>query len=116
LHRIDPFYSKDEFTAHEARTCIAEGEMLANTRRIKRFNDQQCFKTQAEMAALFSDLPGALQNSIEIAKRCNLKLELGKPRLPDFPTPDGWTIGEFLVLESQQGLEKRLKTVVSRRG
>ncbi|MES2932395.1 MAG: DNA polymerase III subunit alpha [Pseudomonadota bacterium] len=102
------FLSKEEFTAHEARTCIAEGEMLANTRRVRRFNDQQCFKSQAEMAALFADLPAAMLNTIEIAKRCNLTLELGKPKLPDFPTPDGMTIGEFLVSESGQGLEKRL--------
>ncbi len=102
------FLSKDEFIAHEARTCIAEGEILANGRRIKRFNDQQCFKTQAEMAILFADVPGAMQNTLEIAKRCNLTLELGKPQLPNFPTPDGISIGEFLVLESQRGLEKRL--------
>ncbi|MFC3111237.1 DNA polymerase III subunit alpha [Undibacterium arcticum] len=102
------FVSKDEFTAHEARTCIAEGEMLANTRRVRRFNEQQCFKTQAEMVALFADLPAAVQNTLEIAKRCNLTLELGKPKLPDFPTPDGVTIDEFLVLEAQQGLEQRL--------
>ena len=102
------FLAAEEFTAHEARTCIAEGEILANPRRIKRFNDQQCFKTQAEMAELFADLPGALQNSIEIAKRCNLTLVLGKPQLPRFPTPEGVSIEEFLVMESQQGLEKRL--------
>ncbi len=102
------FLSPDEFIAHEARTCIAEGEILANPRRIKRFNDQQCFKTQAEMAALFADMPAALQNSVEIAKRCNLTLVLGKPRLPDFPTPGGMSIDDFLVLQAKEGLEKRL--------
>jgi DNA polymerase-3 subunit alpha len=102
------FLIKEEFTAHEARTCIAEGEILANSRRIRRFNDQQCFKTQAEMAELFADLPAALQNTVEIAKRCNLTLELGKPKLPHFPTPDGLTIDEFLALQAQQGLNSRL--------
>ncbi|OGB24970.1 MAG: DNA polymerase III subunit alpha [Burkholderiales bacterium RIFCSPLOWO2_02_FULL_57_36] len=102
------FLTKEEFTAHEARTCIAEGEILANSRRIRRFNDQQCFKTQAEMAELFADIPAALQNSLEIAKRCNLTLELGKPKLPHFPTPDGVTIDAFLVMEAQQGLNSRL--------
>src|SRR5690606_14803388 len=63
------FLTQEEFTAHEARTCIAEGEILANPRRIKRFNEQQCFKTQAEMAALFADMPGALANTVEIARR-----------------------------------------------
>ena len=103
------FLTDDEFIAHEARTCISEGEILANPRRIKRFNQQQRFTTQAEMAALFADMPNALQNSIEIAKRCNLTLELGKPKLPNFPTPDGSSIDEFLVKEAQRGLEARLE-------
>ncbi len=102
------FLDKSEFTAHEARVCIADGEMLANTRRVKRFTQEQYFKTQAEMAELFADIPGALQNSVAIAQRCNLSLTLGKPRLPDFPTPDGMTINDFLVAEAQAGLEERL--------
>jgi len=102
------FLTKEEFVAHEARTCIAEGEILANPRRAKRFNEQQCFKTQAEMAELFADMPAALQNSVEIAKRCNLVLELGKPKLPLFPTPDGVTLDEFLAMQAKEGLEKRL--------
>ncbi len=102
------FLDKSEFTAHEARVCIAEGEMLANTRRVKRFTHEQYFKTQAEMAELFADIPAALQNSVAIAQRCNLSLILGKPQLPDFPTPDGMTINDFLVAQSAQGLEERL--------
>jgi DNA polymerase-3 subunit alpha len=102
------FLSADEFVAHEARTCIAEGEILANTRRPKKFNAQQCFKSQAEMVALFADIPGAVANTLEVAKRCNLSLQLGQPKLPDFPTPEGVTIDEFLVMEAKAGLEKRL--------
>jgi DNA polymerase-3 subunit alpha len=102
------FLTPQEFTAHEARTCISEGEILANPRRVKRFNEQQCFKTQAEMAELFADMPAALQNTVEIAKRCNLQLELGKPKLPNFPTPEGVTIDEFLEMQSQEGLNQRL--------
>ena len=103
------FINKEDYTAHEARVCISEGDMLANGRRVRRFNDQQCFKTQEEMATLFADLPGVLQNSVEIAKRCNLMLELGKPKLPDFPTPDGMTLNDFLVHEAKRGLEFRLQ-------
>ena len=102
------FLRPEEFVAHEARTCIAEGEILANTRRVKRFTDQQYFKTQAEMASLFADMPAALANSVAIAQRCNLVLELGKPRLPDFPTPDGVTIDDFLIAQASAGLEQRL--------
>ncbi|WP_293776339.1 DNA polymerase III subunit alpha [uncultured Oxalicibacterium sp.] len=103
------FLTDEEFTAHEARTCIAEGEILANPRRPKRFNERQRFTTQAEMAELFADMPNALRNSIEIAKRCNLILELGKPQLPNFPTPDGVSIDEFLVQEASRGLQGRLE-------
>ena len=103
------FLHKKEFTAHEARTCIAEGEILANTRRVKRFTPEQYFKSHAEMTELFADLPAALQNSAIIAQRCNLMLELGRARLPDFPTPDGMSIGDFLVAQAQTGLEQRLE-------
>ncbi len=101
------FLKKEEFIAHEARTCIAEGEMLANAKRVRRFNQEMCFKSQAEMGARFADLPGALANSVEIAKRCNVVLTLGKPQLPNFPTP-GMTIEDYLVAESKKGLEARL--------
>jgi len=101
------FIKKEEFIAHEARVCIAEGEMLANAKRVRRFNENMCFKSQAEMAELFKDLPGALANSVEIAKRCSVTLTLGKPQLPNFPTP-GMTIDEFLIAETKKGLEERL--------
>jgi DNA polymerase-3 subunit alpha len=102
------FIKPEEFTAHEARTCISEGEILANTRRPKRFTAEQYFKTQAEMAELFADLPAALANSVAIAQRCNLSLTLGKAQLPDFPTPNGMTIADYLVAQAKAGLETRL--------
>ncbi|MFO1219793.1 MAG: DNA polymerase III subunit alpha [Burkholderiaceae bacterium] len=98
----------DDFEAHEARVCVAEGETLANPRRIKRFTREQFFKTQAQMAALFADVPSALANTVRIAQRCNLRLELGKPRLPDFPTPDGSPLEDYLRASSRAGLEARL--------
>ena len=107
------FIDASEFIAHEARTCIAEGEIMANGRRARRFSEDQYFKTQADMQELFADLPGALENTIEIAKRCNLVLELGKPKLPDFPTPPGVTINEFLVMEAQKGLQDRMVLLYS---
>ena len=102
------FLKSEEFTAHEARSCIAEGEILANTRRVKRYTQEQYFRTQADMAELFADLPAALANSVAIAQRCNLSLTLGKPQLPDFPTPDGMSIADFLVAQAKEGLEARL--------
>ncbi|ADE12792.1 DNA polymerase III subunit alpha [Sideroxydans lithotrophicus] len=102
------FLTIDDFKAHEARVCIAEGYVLNDKRRQRQFTAQQYFKTQAEMAALFADLPEALQNSVEIAKRCNISLKLGKPHLPDFPTPNGESLDDFLRSESQRGLEQRM--------
>ena len=102
------FLQPDDFEAHEARVCIAEGETLANPRRAKRFTPEQYFKTQAQMEALFDDLPSALANAVQIARRCNLTLLLDKPRLPDFPTPDGLPINDYFRAASYQGLERRL--------
>jgi len=103
------FMQLDDFKAHEARVCIAEGYVLNDKRRVKQFTAQQYFKTQAEMAVLFADLPQALQNSVEIAKRCNLTLKLGKPQLPDFPTPHGESLDDFLRSEAQAGLQQRMR-------
>jgi DNA polymerase-3 subunit alpha len=103
------FLNADEFIAHEARVCIAEGTLLNNGKRVRRFTQQQSFKSQAEMQDLFADLPAAIANTIEIAKRCNLQHTLGKPQLPNFPVPEGMTPDEFLIQQSQSGLEERLK-------
>ncbi|WP_077002848.1 DNA polymerase III subunit alpha [Variovorax sp. KK3] len=102
------FATADDFEAHEARVCISEGEILGNPRRVRRFTQQQYFKSSAEMEALFADVPSALANTVEIAKRCNLTLTLGKPQLPNFPTPNGMPIEEYFRHASFEGLEERL--------
>ena len=102
------FIEQDDFTAHEARTCIAEGYMLADSRRPKKFTDEQYFKTQAQMTSLYADLPEALANTVEIAKRCNLILTLGENYLPDFPTPNQQDLPTYLAEESLKGLHVRL--------
>ncbi len=102
------FLERDDFKAHEARVCIAEGYMLGDARRPKLYTEEQYFKSADEMAELFSDLPEALENSVEIAKRCNLQITLGKNYLPDFPTPEGITLDDFLCREAASGLERRL--------
>ncbi len=103
------FMQRSDFTAHEARVCIAEGELLSNPRRQKKFNEDQYFLTQEEMEKRFSDLPSALANSVEIAKRCNLSLVLGRPRLPDFPTPPGITLDDYLLQQSEVGLKRHME-------
>jgi DNA polymerase-3 subunit alpha len=103
------FLEPDDFDAHEARVCIAEGELLANPKRVRRFTREQWFRPATRcMARLFADLPSALANTLEIARRCNLILVLGKAQLPDFPTPDGSPIEDYFRRASQAGLERRL--------
>ena len=106
------FLTEDDYESHEARVCISEGEILGNQRRVRKFTRDQYFKSSAEMQALFADVPSALANSVEIAKRCNLSLVLGKPQLPNYPTPitDGkpMPIEDYFRLLSVEGLEERL--------
>ena len=107
------FGAPEDFEAHEARVCIAEGEILANPRRTRRFTREQYFKSSAQMQALFADVPSALANTLEIARRCNLVLQLGQPQLPEFPTPE--VNGQRLSTEAyfrqvvHAGLEERLQ-------
>ena len=107
------FALEEDYEAHEARVCIAEGEILGNPRRVRRFTREQYFKTSAQMQALFADVPSALANTVEIARRCNLTLVLGKPQLPNFPIPavDGrvMSVEEYFRYMSHDGLEARLR-------
>jgi len=102
------FRTREDFRPHEARVCIAEGHVLSDTRRPRRFTTDQYFKTQEEMRERFADLPEALANTVAIAQRCNLTIPLGKAHLPEFPTPAGVTIDEHLRDEAAAGLERRL--------
>lgn len=101
------FLDKSDFDSHEVRVAIHDGFTLDDKRRPRRFSSEQYLKSPAEMAELFSDIPEALENSVEIAKRCNVTVRLGEYFLPDFPTGD-MSIGDFLVKCSQDGLEERL--------
>jgi DNA polymerase III subunit alpha len=107
------FTAADDYEAHEARVCIADGEVLGNARRVRRFTREQYFKSSAQMQALFADIPSALANAVEIAKRCNLTLVLGKPQLPDFPTPlvngQQMTPEDYFRHASYEGLQERLE-------
>ena len=102
------FIDRDEFEAHEARVCIYEGRSLDDPRRERRYSEQQFLRSSDEMAELFADIPEALENTLEIAKRCSLDLRLGEYFLPDYPIPDGKSIEEFFIDVSKVGLEERL--------
>jgi len=103
------FLQPDDYKAHDARVCIAQGYVLGDRRRPKEFTTEQYFKTQSQMAELFSEVPAALTNSVEIARRCSLLLDLNVTRLPTFPTPNGLSIEQYLREQAQAGLESRLK-------
>ena len=102
------FESSEDFDAHEVRVCIHDGYILDDPNRPKLYSEQQYFRTSEEMAALFSDIPEAIENTVEIAKRCNVDLTLGTYFLPDFPVPEGMTMDEYFIQSSQNGLEERL--------
>ncbi|MGL5537827.1 MAG: DNA polymerase III subunit alpha, partial [Aeromonas veronii] len=98
----------DDFDAHEIRVAIHDGYTLMDKRRPRRYSPQQYLRSQEEMAELFADIPEALENTVEIAKRCNVTVRLGEDFLPNFPTGD-MTTEDFLVAKSKEGLEERLE-------
>jgi DNA polymerase-3 subunit alpha len=102
------FLTEKDFFAHEARACIHQSRLLDDKRRTREFVEQQYFKSGEEMNAVFQDLPIAISNSWEIAKRCNLELKLGEYALPAFPVPDGESEADFLRRRSAEGLAERL--------
>ena len=102
------FLDAADFEAHEVRCCIAAGYTLSDPRRDKSFTREQYLKSEEEMCELFADIPSALENSVEIAKRCSLDGVLSKPQLPLFPTPDGMSLDDYMDQLSREGLEKRL--------
>jgi DNA polymerase III subunit alpha len=102
------FLKGDDFESHEARVCIHDGALLADSGRQRRYTQQQYLRTPQEMAALFADVPEALANSVGIAQRCSLVLKLGEVRLPQYPVPEGLTTAQFLRDESARGLQQRL--------
>ncbi len=91
------FLSADDFEAHETRVCIGEGRTLDDPRRERRYSEQQYLRSPEEMKELFSDIPQALENTVEIAKRCNVDIELGKYYLPDYPIPDNFAADPFFT-------------------
>ncbi len=103
------FLESEQYEAHEARVCIGEGRTLDDPRRERRYSDQQYLKSAEEMFELFQDIPEAIQNTFEIAKRCSLNIQLGEYFLPEYPIPEGLTENQFFEKVCYEGLEKRLK-------
>ena len=107
------FLKADEFEAHEARVCISEHRVLDDPRRQRRYSDQQYLRSAEEMAELFSDIPEAIENTVAIARRCSMSLELGRVCLPAYPVPEGQTMDEFFREISHKGLDERLAVILA---
>ncbi|HEX5756239.1 MAG TPA: DNA polymerase III subunit alpha [Arenimonas sp.] len=103
------FLDPDDFEAHEARVCIATGRVLDDPKRPRDYSREQYLKSPQEMAELFADLPEALENTVELARRCNLELSLGTYYLPEFPVPEGHTLDSWIRHEAHVGLSQRLE-------
>ncbi|WP_151960937.1 DNA polymerase III subunit alpha [Acinetobacter bereziniae] len=108
-HNDVHFITAEDYEAHEARVCIADGYVLGDSKRPKNYSPEQYFKTSAEMIELFADLPSAIENTLQIAKRCTVSLRLGFHDLPDYPIPEGHTIHSYFEHLSEIGLEERLE-------
>lgn len=102
------FINAEDFDAHEIRVAIHDGYTLDDPKRLRNYSPQQYMRSEEEMCELFSDIPEALENSVEIAKRCNVTVRLGEYFLPQFPTGD-MTTEDYLVVKSREGLEERLE-------
>ncbi|MEH6605910.1 MAG: DNA polymerase III subunit alpha [Pseudomonadales bacterium] len=108
------FLDTQEYEAHEARVCIHDSRALDDSRRVRRYSDQQYLRSSEEMAELFADIPEALENTLHIARRCNVEIELGKYYLPDYPIPAGMTLDEFFRKICHEGLTERLDFLFDR--
>ncbi|MEQ5837619.1 DNA polymerase III subunit alpha [Marinobacter sp. NFXS9] len=107
------FLNQEDFEAHEARVCIGESRTLDDPRRERRFSDEQYLRSPEEMIELFSDIPEAIENTVEIARRCSVKVRMGEYFLPDYPIPEGMTMDDFFRKVSEEGLEDRLSRTLS---
>ena len=110
------FLKRENFEAHEARVCIHDGVTLDDPRRKRRYSEEQYFKTADEMEALFEDIPEALENTVEIAKRCSVDVLLGEYFLPDYPVPEGMTMESFFSKLSYDGLQERFDFLTKKYG
>ncbi|MBV1906069.1 MAG: DNA polymerase III subunit alpha [Pseudomonadales bacterium] len=109
------FLFKEDFDAHETRVCIHAGRVLNDQSRERAYSAEQYYRSPEDMAELFSDLPQAIENTYQIALRCNVTIQLGTHFLPNYPVPGGETIDGFFSHLSHQGLEKRLVVLRTQR-
>ena len=102
------FAKREDYYAHEVRTCVANKEVVGDLVRTTPYTREQYFKTATEMAELFADLPEALANTVALSHRCSAEIPLDIPSLPRFPTPNGQSESDYFAHLARAGLERRL--------
>ena len=105
------FIDKKDYLAHEVRVCINNGSYLKDEKRKSEYNENQYLKSSDEMEELFSDIPAAIENSFEIAKRCNVQLPLGDIAMPIFPLDEGQNENEYFKSLVEQSLSKKISDI-----
>ena len=100
------FLNQDDYLSLDARVCIDRGDIIDNTNRLRDYTTEQYFKTEKEMAELFSDIPEAVKNTANLAKKCNFQFTTDQAALPAYTVPKGQTIKDFLNKEAKKGLKK----------
>ena len=108
------FIRPEDFEAHEVRVCINQGRAFEDPTRPKDYSEEQYFRSQEEMVELFSDIPSAVSNTVAIAKRCNIEIEMGTYYLPKYPIPEGMLMDDYFRKVSYDGLEERLAILLDR--
>ncbi|MGD2144927.1 MAG: PHP domain-containing protein, partial [Anaerolineae bacterium] len=108
------YTNHDHASIHDVLLCIQTGKTITEPNRMRMDGDSYYLKTAEEMTALFGDAPGAIANTLEIAERCNVELELGNYHLPVFEVPDGYDAQSYLRHLCEKGLNERYERVTPR--
>ncbi len=106
------YLRQEHHLAHDALLCLQTGKVIADKERMRYPTDQLYFKSADQMKELFSDVPEAIENSLKIAERCDLKIALHQNLVPKFPLPDGYdSPDQYLEIVAREGLARRYKTI-----
>ncbi len=105
------YLDREDFRAHEILLCLQTGKTMEDPYRMKYHSDEYYFKSAEEMTELFQQVPEAIENTIKIAERCNLEMELGIDNLPEYPVPEPYTLSTYLGERAKEGLQERFDTL-----
>ncbi len=105
------YLNRDDARAQDILICIGTNKKVTEGKRLKFEHPEFYFKTEEEMRAIFGEIPEALSNTMEIMEKCNLKIPLPGPELPEYRVPEGFTREEYLKKLAREGLKERYSVV-----